>query len=209
MQQDLFKYELPYFSVHLKKIDQDSPELNDKYENDYNYTATFNNETKGGTVCVYQPTEVALNFSDNVHSVIFQDWNNYVLKTEFVESGGSATAPSDPYRPSYIFEGWDTEFSNVSSDITITTVYRLNTVGIEDLELKNTFILYPNPANAKIILNTNEIQALGEVLITDMTGKIVKQFETQKSTTEIDISNLENGIYFVKAGSASQKLVKK
>ena len=70
-------------------------------------------------------------------------------------------------------------------------------------------MLYPNPANAKIILKTNAFQALGEVLITDMTGKIVKQFQTQKSTTEIDISTLENGVYFVKAGGVSQKLVKK
>tara|TARA_Y100000589_G_scaffold330972_1_gene382447 strand:- start:5444 stop:6988 length:1545 start_codon:yes stop_codon:yes gene_type:complete len=69
--------------------------------------------------------------------------------------------------------------------------------------------IYPNPANAKIILKANLLQALGEILITDMTGKIVKQFQTQKSITEIDISNMENGIYFVIVGGVSQKLVKK
>ena len=77
------------------------------------------------------------------------------------------------------------------------------------IETQNMFSIYPNPANAKIVLKTNVLQALEEVLITDMTGKIVKQFQTQKSTTEIDVSTLENGIYFVKAGGVSQKLVKK
>tara|TARA_B100001094_G_C17826553_1_gene621136 strand:+ start:402 stop:536 length:135 start_codon:yes stop_codon:yes gene_type:complete len=37
-----------------------------------------------------------------------------------------------------------------------------------------------------------------------------KQFLTKKkSTTEIDVSTLENGIYFLKALGVSQKLVKK
>jgi hypothetical protein len=181
----------------------------DKYENDYNYTATFNNEIKGGTVCVYQPTEVALNFSDNVHSVIFQDWNNYVLKTEFVESGGSATAPSDPVRPGYIFEEWDIKFSNVTSDITITAVYRLNTVGINDVQLKNTFTLYPNPANKQIVIKTNGLQPLGRIQIIDMTGKLIKQLATKNTKKEIDVSALKSGIYFVKVGASTQKLVKR
>ena len=77
------------------------------------------------------------------------------------------------------------------------------------IETQNMFSLYPNPANSQVVINTNETQALGEVLLTDMTGKVVKQFQTQKSTTEIDVSTLENGIYFVKAGGVSQKLVKK
>ena len=71
------------------------------------------------------------------------------------------------------------------------------------------FSIYPNPANSQVVIGTDLIKPIGEVLITDMTGKIVKQFQTQKSTTEIDISTLENGIYFVKAVGVSQKLVKK
>jgi uncharacterized delta-60 repeat protein/uncharacterized repeat protein (TIGR01451 family) len=74
---------------------------------------------------------------------------------------------------------------------------------------ENMFSLYPNPANSQVVIGTDLSQPIGEVLITDMTGKIVKQFQTQKSTTEIDVSTLENGIYFLKAGGVSQKLVKK
>ena len=73
---------------------------------------------------------------------------------------------------------------------------------------QNMFSLYPNPANNQIVIGTDLLQSLGEVLITDMSGKIVKQFETQKSTTEIDISTLENGIYFLKVGDSIKKFVK-
>ena len=80
---------------------------------------------------------------------------------------------------------------------------------VNKIETENMFSLYPNPAKSQVIVKTNALEALEQVLITDMTGKIVKQFETQKSTTEIDVSNLVNGIYFVKAAGVSQKLVKK
>lgn len=106
-------------------------------------------------------------------------------------------------------DGDITDGNNGSSDFWIIKLGAEIPQNINQIESKNIFSMYPNPANSQVVINTNEIQALGEVLITDMTGKIVKQFLTQKSTTEIDVSNLENGIYFVKATGISQKLVKK
>ena len=99
--------------------------------------------------------------------------------------------------------------NNGSSDFWIIKLGPETPQSTNQIETQNMFSLYPNPTNSQVVINTNEIQALGEILITDMTGKIVNQFQTQKSTTEIDVSTLENGIYFVKAGGVSQKLVKK
>ena len=116
----------------------------------------------------------------------------------------------------YIFAGYTTsddgdisDGNNGKKDSWIIKLDVQNPNNTNQIETQNMFSIYPNPANAKIVLKTNVLQALEEVLITDMTGKIVKQFQTQKSTTEIDVSTLENGIYFVKAGGVSQKLVKK
>ena len=118
----------------------------------------------------------------------------------------------------YTFVGWftDSTFMNPISEISTGTTgdielwakFDAQITYVTDLE-KNIFYLYPNPANTQVVIGTDLSQPIGEVLITDMTGKIVKQFQTQKSTTEIDVSALENGIYFVKAGGVSQKLVKK
>ena len=60
------------------------------------------------------------------YTVIFQDWDGSILKNEQVEQGKSATAPADPVREGYTFVGWDKDFSNVQSDLTVTAQYEQN-----------------------------------------------------------------------------------
>lgn len=57
------------------------------------------------------------------YTVTFKDYDGKVLKTEKVEKGKSATAPTAPTREGYTFKGWDKSFSNITSDVTITAQY--------------------------------------------------------------------------------------
>ena len=93
-----------------------------------------------------------------------------------------------------------------------------NPTGILAIKTKN-FQIYPNPAsnNVQLIIDNEQ---LGETIqILDITGKTVKPIIASlvlsevegkaKQSLSIDISNLQNGIYFVKVGNTVQKFIKK
>ncbi len=56
-------------------------------------------------------------------TVTFVDYDGTVLKTETVEEGKGATAPTASIREGYTFVGWDKEFDEVTEDITVKAVY--------------------------------------------------------------------------------------
>ena len=59
-----------------------------------------------------------------VYTVTFNDYDGTELKVEEVTEGEAAHAPEDPTREGYDFTGWDKDFTNVQSDLTITAQYK-------------------------------------------------------------------------------------
>ncbi len=64
----------------------------------------------------------------NQYLVTFLDWDGSVIAKDYVNHGSAATAPADPEREGYTFIGWDTDFSNVTGDLTVTAMYEENEV---------------------------------------------------------------------------------
>ena len=56
--------------------------------------------------------------------VRFVDFDNSLIKEEYVEKGGTATPPDNPHRAAHTFMSWDKTFSNVQGNLTIRPVYR-------------------------------------------------------------------------------------
>ena len=60
----------------------------------------------------------------NTYTVTFVDGlTGEVISEVVVEYGGAAEAPDAPEHAWYAFNGWDCDFSNVTSDITVTATY--------------------------------------------------------------------------------------
>ena len=66
---------------------------------------------------------------------------------------------------------------------------------------KSTIKLFPNPTKDKLSINSEYI--ISNIEIFDIYGR--KVFETKETNTEIDVSNLNKGIYFMRITDSSDK----
>ena len=57
-------------------------------------------------------------------TVVFKDYDGTILKAaQTVDYGHDAEAPANPHRAYYTFNGWDTDYTNVTSDLVVTATY--------------------------------------------------------------------------------------
>ena len=74
--------------------------------------------------------------------------------------------------------------------------------GVEEIDNEEV-VIYPNPVNDIVMIETHGRASLQNVIIYDVNGRKV----LSTSESQIDISNLPNGIYFIKLGEKISKLV--
>lgn len=123
-----------------------------------------NSRTTSYTFTLYE-IYITVDYTLN-YTVTFKDWNGTVLKTETVESGNSATAPTtNPSRDGYNFVGWDNTFNNVTSDIVVTAQYE----AIQPPKTQKRNIIIDNKAIGKIFIGDNTIFKvfLGDIKLFD------------------------------------------
>lgn len=82
-----------------------------------------------------------------------------------------------------------------------------NTVGVAEVDNITSFVMYPNPANAELTIDFVAAQsAITVINVYDIAGKLVKNIANEKfaagnNTVVTDITDLQNGFYFVNVES--------
>ena len=89
------------------------------------FTYTFAGWTPAVAAVTGDATYTATyNSTRNSYTVTFVDYDGTELKVDIVEYGQAATPPDNPVRENYYFMGWDSDFSFVTGDMTVTATYK-------------------------------------------------------------------------------------
>ena len=92
-------------------------------------------------------------------------------------------------------------------DSVVTLNLTLNYTGVDELN-GNSLTISPNPTSSKITVKASLVLIGKEFTIYDQLGKAVKSGIITAEETEIDLSNLSEGVYLFKAGAEMQETFK-
>ncbi|BAX79340.1 leucine-rich repeat protein [Labilibaculum antarcticum] len=150
---------------------------------------------------ITEDSTVTAQYTINTYTVTFEDWDGTQLASENVEYGNAASAPSNPIRIGYTFTDWNSDYSNITEDSTVTAQYTINTytVTFEDwdgTQLASENVEYGNAASAPSNpIRTGYTFTAWDVIFDDITDNITvtAQYDI---TTGIEINtNTEYSVY--------------
>ncbi len=97
--------------------------------------------------------------------------------------------------------------SNNTSCTIVNTSTGATGVNQDNFTLTELFA-YPNPAKEFINIKHNMLANTGEIIVSDITGKIISWANVSKDETAIDVSSMNTGVYFYQVLDSSKKLIK-
>ena len=78
-------------------------------------------------IVVKEDVTITAQFEEDLYMVTFIGFGGATIKFEYILAGESAQAPDLAEVHGWHFVKWDTDFSNVTSNITVTAIYEINT----------------------------------------------------------------------------------
>lgn len=83
-------------------------------------------------------------------------------------------------------------------------------LGLDDNDLTNSVVLYPNPAANEFTVNFGaSITSEVDITVTNSLGQTIQKLTTSTTQTTVDVSNYNTGIYFVTFKTDTQSTTKK
>lgn len=174
------------------------------------------------------PTPTGLSVTDQSNHLVTVEWDDdpgvSSWNVRFCQAGGEwSSVTSDTSR--YTITGLTSQSTffiqvqancggNCLSEWSDTVTAATTNVGVAN-RLEDSVVLFPNPA--KEIVNVQcamyNVQLGGELQLFDVYGKLLQIVPITSETTQIDVSGLADGMYFVRVtteeGSVTKQFVKK
>jgi hypothetical protein len=169
----------------------------------------YTNDTEGNILCEWAHTPTPFGWVNDSRKNYTYDSNGNVL-TGVNEIWTSGTWQPD-MQSSYLYNKKEYLLLLNVPVYRYEATYMGFPLGMKQ-ELAFGFNIYPNPANGQIKIDLAEMETGNPVLyIHDNYGKTVKKVQLNREQSQVDVSGLATGLYFLtiqtQGGSASGKLV--
>jgi len=121
---------------------------------------------------------------------------------------GMTIAPSDSLEVYVTVLETREDYEGTMRFATSWGIFELNIHYSNDLNIAefdaNYFTVYPNPSNEFVKISGDNIN---NVVIFNAVGQKIAEFEVNNNELNVNTSNYDNGVYFVKVGKKTQKFV--
>ncbi len=107
---------------------------------------------------ITEDTVIVAVYEAKIYNVTFLNYDGTLLKVDNVTAGNGATAPNPPERTGWTFIGWDKSFSRVTSNITVTAQFKINSYTVTFVDSDGNVVssvtvnygTYVNPPQAPV-----------------------------------------------------------
>ena len=149
-------------------------------------------------------SSIALTWNKVQHALSYNIYQNEEMIANVADT--NYVVENLDYNTEYCFTVTSVRYEKESEKSEIVCV---KTLGESIEELTSSLLLYPNPVNDKLYIET-EVE-VEEVVVYTITGVFVGQQTTDngQQTSSIDVSNLKSGVYFVKIVTSEGETVKR
>jgi hypothetical protein len=100
-------------------------------------------------------------------------------------------------------------FSTYPTGGTLASWVEIPVSGLNSISMPSLNI-FPNPTSEYLRINTNSNSLINNIVITDLVGKLVESIDVNSvSSTEVNVANLNKGVYFISIGTDKGKVSRK
>lgn len=167
----------------------------------------FTQDPSLGATDVGDYTTLALSINPDLNTDDYPtDWTEY---TYTVSGLSSATDCKIAFRY-FVTDGG---FTGNNSDYVAIDAFSVDRPLATDSFFASNYAVGPNPATDVVNVSTKNNNTINTVEITDVNGRVVKNVTVNAATSQINVADLNSGVYFLKASSengvGTSKIVKK
>lgn len=134
--------------------------------------------------------------------------STYVDNSSAPYSNSHFLYTTQPPGISILYHNSTVKFSTINNAVWTYMLSSPTTVGNNELENSSAFTLYPNPSASSVTIRSEPSFVGKTYILQNLNGQIMATGTLSSEEFSIDLSSYQNGIYFVKIGSALTKVIK-